>query len=88
MPFWRVLLLTMSLLMFPAGLVNAEAPPPPSRTLAELQGLFPNLSQLPPSMVVQETGGRTAEDIAATFPDPADATEALSLQVSDWKYTT
>lgn len=79
MRFWRVLLLTMSLLLFPVGLVDAEAPPSPSRTLAELQGLFPNLAQLPPGMVVQETGGRTAEDIAATFPDPVDALDALSL---------
>lgn len=79
MRFWRVLLLTMSLLLFPVRLVDAEAPPSPSRTLAELQGLFPNLAQLPPGMVVQETGGRTAEDIAATFPDPVDALDALSL---------
>jgi hypothetical protein len=85
---WRILILTMSLLLFPAGLIKAEAPPPPSRTLAELEGLFPSLSQLPPGMVLQEAGGRTAEEIVATFPDTQDALQAMSLQVSDWKYNT
>jgi len=39
-------------------------------------------------MVMQETGGRTAEEIAATFPDPADAANALSLQMTDWQYNS
>lgn len=88
MRFWRVLLLTMSLLVFPAGLVHAEAPPPPSRTLPELQVLLPNLTQLPPGMVVQENGERTADEIAATFPNPAEALEMLALNGADWRYNT
>ena len=39
--------------------------------------LFPSPEQLPAGMVLAEEGSLTASELAATFPDPADAAQVL-----------
>jgi hypothetical protein len=53
------------------------APQPPNRSLQDLVALFPSAAQLPAGVVLAEQGTRTAAEIAATFPDPADAAQVL-----------
>jgi hypothetical protein len=52
--------------------------------LPEVIVLFPSSAQLGSGLVLQETGERLEAEIAATFPDPADA--AAILHTADWAF--
>lgn len=84
MRIWRTTLLVVVFLFLSAPSTRAQVPPDPSRTLPEVIALFPGPAQLVPGLVLQETGERTEAEVAATFPDPADA--AAILHTADWAF--
>ena len=56
----------------------AEVPLAQPRSRQNLVALFPSPFQLPPGMVFVEEGSRSAGEIAATFPDPAETAQQLA----------
>src|SRR5689334_24401233 len=61
-----------------APVASAQPTPTTNATSTDLMGLFPSLAQVPPGMRIAENGSRPADEIAATFPDPADAGRQLA----------
>ena len=59
-------------------LIQPVAGQAPTRTVVDLIALFPTSAQLPAGAVLVEQGARTLDEIAATFPDPADARSVLT----------
>ena len=57
----------------------SDGGPTPTRPARRgLRRLLPAAERMPGGVVVVEEGGRTADEIAATFPDPADAARRLA----------
>jgi hypothetical protein len=72
---WFASLIGLALIL---ALVQPVAGQNSTRTDVALTALFPTPAQLPAGAVLVEEGARSLDEIAGTFPDPADARQVLT----------
>jgi hypothetical protein len=78
MKTWVVGFIGMFLALTLVSPALAEVRLAQSRSPQDLVALFPSPFQLPPGMVLADAGSRSASEIAATFPDPAETAQQLA----------